>query len=112
MTREEAHRFLKRPKQSTDVTWEVTPRFDLRVILYTARDLKQAFWRAGFKIANVRSLNLLSGIVPLPIQQSKHIGTLLRKTVAFLLKLDHKCFGKMPGLRWFGGNVYLILEKR
>lgn len=111
MTRSEAAEFLRHPWRSTEVTWEVTPKLDLRVTLYSRRDIKAFILPTRLHIVEIRSLNLLSAIVPLPIQQNARIHTLLRSTITFLLGLD-RYLAHVPGLRWFAGNVYLVLEKR
>lgn len=107
----EAVQFLRHPRRSTEVTWEVTPKLDLRVILYTRKDMMAMVLPARFHIAEIRSLNLISAIVPLPIQQNARIHAALRRAIGFLLRLD-RCLAQIPGLRWFAGNVYLVLEKK
>jgi SAM-dependent methyltransferase len=111
MTREEALRFLRQPTASSSVTWEVTPDYDLSVTLYSYSHLQRMLARTGFRIVQMRSLNLLSAIVPLPLQQNGKSPRMIRDATTFLLGLDRDFWGKMPGLRWFAGNVYLVLEK-
>jgi ubiquinone/menaquinone biosynthesis C-methylase UbiE len=110
MTRSEATQFVQHPLRSTEVTWEVTPKLDLRVTLYSRRDIKAFILLTRFHIVKICSLNLLSAIVPLPIQQNARIHTLLHNIITFLLSLD-RCVACVPGLRWLAGNVYLVLEK-
>ncbi|MGH9988102.1 MAG: class I SAM-dependent methyltransferase, partial [Nitrososphaeraceae archaeon] len=111
MTREEATQFLLKPRSSTDVTWEVTPNCNLQVTLYSCRELQEILSKTEFGILRIESLNLLSGIVPLPIQQDSNSMRLLQNLTKMLLLVDNAFLGKIPALRWFAGNVYLVLER-
>jgi ubiquinone/menaquinone biosynthesis C-methylase UbiE len=111
MTRSEAVEFLRRPQSSTQVTWEVTPKLDLRVTLYSKKDIEKTILETGFRVVKTRSLNLLSAIIPLPIQQDARISGMLRTAIKFLLYLD-RGLGRIPGLKWFAGNLFMVLEKR
>src|SRR5689334_9916411 len=69
MTRDEAMAFVTKPGTSSEVTWAVTPDSHLRITLYTGRRLRRVLATSGFDVLAMRSLNLMSGIVPLPVQQ-------------------------------------------
>jgi SAM-dependent methyltransferase len=112
MTRDEATAFVTTPATSSDVTWAVTPTSHLRVTLYTRRDLRRLLAASGFDVLVMRSLNVVSGIVPLPAQQDPDASPLAKRITAALLSIDRSIAGRIPGLRWLGGNVYLVLEKR
>jgi SAM-dependent methyltransferase len=106
MTRNEAAEFI-RSTGSTDVTWEVTPSLNLRVKLYTRGDIKKVISSVNMRIVQIRSLDLISGIVPLPVQQDRH-GRLINGITEGLLLLDRQ-LGKLPGMRWFAGNLYVVI---
>jgi ubiquinone/menaquinone biosynthesis C-methylase UbiE len=108
MTRDETARFLKHIWRSSDVTWEVTPRLNLRVTLYTRSDIVRLISHAKMRIIQTRSLLLLSAVIPLPIQQNRNTG--LTSTLAGRLLTVDRYLGRIPGLRWFAGNMYLVLE--
>jgi SAM-dependent methyltransferase len=112
MTRDEATAFVTMPGRSSDVTWAVTPDSHLRVRLYTGRHLRRVLAASGFAVLAMRSLNLVSGMVPLPVQQDPDASRLARWIAATLLSIDRELAGRIPGLRGLGGNVYLVLEKR
>ena len=111
MTRAEAAAFVARPMASSDVTWSITPDTSLPVTLYTRRHLRELLAASGFRLLAIRSLNGLSGIVPLPVQQDPQSSTLTRAVTTMLLALDRTIVGRIPGVRWLAGNVYLVLEK-
>lgn len=112
MTPREALAFLRNQGGSSDVTWEVTPEQNLQVTLYSVSHLKRLLERHEFAVCTIRALNVLSGVVPLPWQQDPEALKPLRRLVALLLRVDDGLLGRLPGLRWFAGNVYLVLEKR
>ena len=112
MTHDEATAFVTRPGASSDVTWAVTPEAHLRVTLYTRRHLRRLLAASGFEVRAMQSLNLMSGIVPLPVQQNPDTNRLARWLTVTQLAVDRVIAGRIPGLRWFGGNIYLVLEKR
>jgi SAM-dependent methyltransferase len=111
MTRDEATAFVRAPGVSSDVTWAVTPESHLRVTLYSRRHVRRVLAASGFGVLAMRSLNLVSGILPLPMQQDPDANGLVRLLTATLLSIDRGIAGRIPGLRWLGGNVYLVLEK-
>ena len=110
MTRSEAMDFVRLPKQSTKVTWEVTPNLNLCVDLYTHSHLKRMLSQTRFRTVHMESLNVVSGIIPLPLQQNSS-SAVVKKVTSTLLALDIRLFSKIPGVRWFAGNIYLVLER-
>ncbi|MBI4319449.1 MAG: class I SAM-dependent methyltransferase [Chloroflexi bacterium] len=112
MTREEALDFVTHAFSSTDVTWEITPSFNLVITLYSQLHLKRLLTQARLKIVAARSLNLLSALIPLPVQQNPKTNKIVQAAARFLLLLDEAVAGRIPGLRWFGGNVYIVVERR
>ena len=112
MTRDEAVAFVTKPGTNSDVTWAVTPDSHLRITLYTGHRLRHVIAASGFDVLATRSLNLVSGIVPLPVQQDPDAGRLARGSTTALLSIDRSLAGRLPGVRRLGGNVYLVLEKR
>jgi SAM-dependent methyltransferase len=111
MTRPEALDFLRHPKASTDVTWEVTPNLDLRITLYSYSHIRRMLRAVPLRLLHVQSLNLLSALVPLPLQQNSKSNKFVVAVTRFLLGLDQGYLGRIPGLRWFAGNVYLVTER-
>ena len=111
MTRAEVRRFLARPRSSCRVTWEVTPEADLVVSLLTRGHLLRLLRRVGLRPLDLRAQNVSSGLVPLPLQQRDGEGDPLDVATRVLLAADRAVFGRLPGLRWLGGNVYLVLER-
>jgi len=110
MTREEASEFVRHPMSSTQVTWEVTPKFDLKVTLYSRRDIERALASASLRVLASRSLNLTSGIIPLPIQQDNDATAAVKRVSRGLLEVD-RWLGQVPLIKWFAGNVYLVVER-
>jgi ubiquinone/menaquinone biosynthesis C-methylase UbiE len=111
MSRREAARFLAAPGRSVETTWEVTPDFDLKVTLYSRRDLLRAVRAARLRVLAMRSLNVASGLIPLPLQQDSTSNTAVKRASDVLLSIDRRWLGRVPGLRWFAGNVYIIVER-
>ena len=110
MTREEASEFVRHPVSSSQVTWEVTPKFDLKVTLYSRRDIVRALANASLRVLALRSLNLTSGIIPLPLQQDNDTPAVVRGLSRGLLEVD-RWLGQVPLIKWFAGNVYLVVER-
>ena len=111
VTRSEANKFLRSPRQTASVTWEITPESRLQVFLYSRPDLMKIVAEIGFEISQIRALNVASGLIPLPIQQKSQAEGLLGLLTKALIGLDRQVLGRVPGIRWFGGNVYLVLTK-
>lgn len=110
MTPTEARSFVLHPRASSPVTWEVTPEHDLKVTLYSKSDIVRLVTESGFRILEARSLNLVSGLVPLPFQQDVRERRLARSLASGLLRVDRVFLGRLLGIKWFAGNVYLVLE--
>lgn len=110
MTRAEAAEFMRYPRRSSEVTWEVTPDLDLRIFLYSLRDIRTALRGAGLDLVQSRTLNSVSGLIPLPFQQQDEPSKVLTLINRALLEVDG-FIGRAPGIKWFAGNAYLVVQK-
>lgn len=111
MTKAEAWQFIRQPHHATAVTWEVTPDFNLTVDLSTRHELLGLLAKYGLRLKDIRALNTISAVIPLPVQQSERPNGVVRALTTVLLRLDSAVLGRLPGVRWFSGNVYLVVER-
>jgi SAM-dependent methyltransferase len=109
VTSKQAATFLRYPSADATVTWQVTPTGSFTVQLLTPRNVRRAFQAVGFRVRQVRSVNMLSGLIPLPWQQDPN-RRWAQKIAALLLAFD-KQLGRLYPLNLFSGNVCILMEK-
>lgn len=110
MTRNEAGAFIKLRKGDLPVTWAITPSGILRIRLLSILGLQNAIRNAGLQVKGSYAANSISGIIPLPIQQSAK-SRLVLWIVSKLILLD-RLFARFLPFRYFAGNVYFACVPR
>lgn len=110
LTRPEAKAFWSRRSSDVEVTWEVTPGYNLRVSLIAVENLLRVLGRLGFSTLDMYGANSISGLVPLPLQQSPDGSSIAKKLASVLILVD-RVVGRVPPFKTFAGNVFVVCRR-